>query len=59
LNIKAIDNEDINLGEFSPRIDADFFNSDLPELIESSPKKPTLATITENEGILFSESIQI
>jgi hypothetical protein len=46
---------DFNIGEFSPRLDAEFFTTDYPELIQSGPPKPTLATLTENEGILFSE----
>jgi hypothetical protein len=51
---QAIDNNDFNIGEFSPRLDAEFFTTDFPQLIESSPPKPTLATLTENEGIFFT-----
>lgn len=50
----AEDKNDFNLSEFSPRLDADFFTQDLPELIRSGKPKPTLATITENEGIFFT-----
>ncbi|KAI6189483.1 Carboxylic ester hydrolase [Aphelenchoides bicaudatus] len=50
----AYDPNDFNLAEFTPRLDAEFFTSDFPELIQSAPPKPTLATITENEGILFT-----
>ncbi|KAI6225212.1 Carboxylic ester hydrolase [Aphelenchoides fujianensis] len=48
------DPNDFNLGQFSPRLDADFFTADYPQLIESGPPKRSLFTITENEGILFT-----
>ncbi|KAI6188918.1 Carboxylic ester hydrolase [Aphelenchoides besseyi] len=49
-----IDKNDFNLGQFSPRLDAEFFSTDFPELISSAPPKPSLFTITENEGAMFT-----
>ncbi|KAI6215742.1 Carboxylic ester hydrolase [Aphelenchoides besseyi] len=48
------DKNDFNLGQFSPRLDAEFFSSDFPELIATAPPKPSLFTITENEGLMFA-----
>ncbi|KAI6190630.1 Carboxylic ester hydrolase [Aphelenchoides bicaudatus] len=39
--------------KFTPRPDGDFFDAELDDLLNSAPAKPTLATLTENEALLF------
>jgi hypothetical protein len=43
----------INHNRFAPRLDGDFFEEDLPELLKTAPPKPTLNTIAENEALVF------
>ncbi|CAD5224981.1 unnamed protein product [Bursaphelenchus okinawaensis] len=45
---------EINSFDFTPRLDADFFTSDIGHLIETSKPKSTLFSLTENEGLLYS-----
>uniref|UniRef100_A0A915E706 Carboxylesterase type B domain-containing protein n=1 Tax=Ditylenchus dipsaci TaxID=166011 RepID=A0A915E706_9BILA len=40
--------------KFGPRLDADFFTNDYPQLIESAKKKTTLMGATESEAITFT-----
>ncbi|CAD5230824.1 unnamed protein product [Bursaphelenchus xylophilus] len=40
--------------DFLIRQDRQFIPSDIPDLIKESPPKPTLASLVENEGLLFT-----
>lgn len=48
---------DTNVVLFQPRLDADFFPKDYPDLIKESPKKPTMLGLTAEEGGFFSKKI--
>ncbi|KAL3106282.1 hypothetical protein niasHT_013825 [Heterodera trifolii] len=37
-----------------PRIDRDFFSHDIPSLVDTSPKKPTLIDFTDPEALQFT-----
>uniref|UniRef100_A0A914HY51 Carboxylic ester hydrolase n=1 Tax=Globodera rostochiensis TaxID=31243 RepID=A0A914HY51_GLORO len=39
---------------FGPRIDGDFFPNDIPSLVDTSPKKPTLIGFTDLEALEFT-----
>ncbi|KAH7723843.1 Protein GES-1 [Aphelenchoides avenae] len=43
-----------NLLKYTPRLDGDFLDADVPELLRRAPKKPTLLGITEREALYFS-----
>ncbi|KAH7721587.1 Protein K07C11.4 [Aphelenchoides avenae] len=43
-----------NVAKFSPRIDGDFFDADVPALIRIAPKKPTMMGIVSKEGIFMT-----
>ena len=45
--------EEITMFKFQPRLDADFFTNDLPELVKEAPKKPTMSGLALEEGLIF------
>jgi carboxylesterase type B len=45
--------EDITQFKFQPRLDADFFTNDLPQLIKEAPKKPTMTGLALEEGLTW------
>ncbi|KAI1718609.1 carboxylesterase family domain-containing protein [Ditylenchus destructor] len=45
---------DYNFIKFGPRLDADFFTDDFPQLIENAKKKPNMLGVTDSESITFT-----
>lgn len=43
--------------KFAPRLDGDFFEADLLELLKTAPPKPTLNTLLENEALVFGKFV--
>ncbi|CAD5225061.1 unnamed protein product [Bursaphelenchus okinawaensis] len=45
---------DINSFDYTPRLDGDFFTTDVPDLVAKAPPKPSLMSLTEHEGLFFT-----
>jgi hypothetical protein len=45
----------MNCIKFGPRVDGDFFPSDLSQLLREAPRKPTIIGFADTEAGFFSE----